>query len=205
MKKAGWKNNLEYFWIFYKWLLLAAIVVAILGGSLLSMAFSRRESALSVMLIDCHAKSSQEQIEEELYQAMQLDPGKWQIEVQTSLMFQNTHSGGYTMTSLSRFLVDVGSEKLDVCGMLEQDFLKYDEGGAFLDLRTCLTDVELRELEEGLFIAEDGRIIGIYADEFAGLRKHGCYDDGEERGVLGIINNAPHQDMAVKYMLYLAM
>ena len=108
------------------------------------------------------------------------------------------------MTSLSRFLADVGSEKLDVCGMLEGSFREYDQSGAFLDLRTVFDDTQLEALSPGLVTAEDGRIIGLYAAGLPGLQKDGCYDDPADPGIVGIVYNTKHLETAKQYLLYLA-
>ena len=100
------------------------------------------------MLLDCYTEVSDEKMEKELLQSLQLDQKKYVIEVQNSLMIDNTESGNYAMTSLSRFMSDVGSEKLDVCGMLQNSYLKYDHSRTFLDLRECFTEEQLSEIED---------------------------------------------------------
>lgn len=198
------KNNLEYFWMYFKWQIIAVLVVVVLGIHFLSTALSDKECALSIMLLDSYSQVSDEQMEQELLQALQLDENEYIIEVQNSLMLDNTEAGGYAMTSLSRFLADVGSEKLDVCGMLEETYWKYDDSATFMDLKTCLSKDQLQILEKALVYTEDGRAIGLYADKLPGLQKDGCYDSEAERGIIGIVYNTTHQEMAIKYLMYLA-
>ena len=107
------------------------------------------------------------------------------------------------MTSLSRFLADIGSEKLDVCGMLEEDFIKYDNSQTWLDLSTFL-DADMLSRLEGSFLEKDGRLIGIYADALPVLEAYDCYGIPEKRGVLGVIYNSPHKEAAEKYLQYVA-
>lgn len=197
------KNNLSYFWEFYKWQIIAVGVVAVLGIYLLCTALLKKECALSVMLLDCHTDKGQEQMERELLQALQLDKQKYTVSVQNELMISDTDAGTYAMTSLSRFLSDVGSEKLDVCGMLESDFLKYDASGTFLDLRECLDEAQLQRLQKALLVTDDGRVIGIYADGLPGMQKDGCYDAADSRGVLGVVYNTKHRETAGAYLTYL--
>lgn len=197
------KQHLEYFWSFYKWQILAAVVLAILGISLLCTALSKKECALSVMLIDCHTEVSQEQMEQELLQALGLDFDCYSVQVQNNLMFAETDSGSYAMTSLSRFLSDIGSEKLDVCAMTEQDYYKYEDSGTFLDLRNCFSEKELSALAEYTITAEGGRILGLWADLLPGMQKYGCYENGQ-RGIIGIVYNTKHVTAAKRYLLYLA-
>lgn len=197
------KNNVSCFWDFYKWQIMAALVVAVLGIYLLWHALTQKECVLSVMLLDCHSDVSEEQMEEELLQALQLDKTKYTVSVQSSLMLTDTGSGSYAMTSLSRLLADIGSEKLDVCGMLEKDFLEYEEAGTFMDLRICMGEGELGIFGDALLKTEDGRVVGIYADALPGMRKSGCYDTAAGRGVIGIVYNTKHAEKAGEYLMYL--
>lgn len=198
------KNEIAYFWEFYKWQIITAGVAAALGIYLLCTALMEKECALRVMLLDCHANVSQEQAGRELLAALQLDEKRYTVSVQNDLMISETDAGTYAMTSLSRFLSEVGSEKLDVCGMLLDDFLKYDASGTFLDLRECLDEEQLQRLADGLLVADDGRVIGIYADKLPGMLRDGCYDGADRRGVLGVIYNTKHRKMAGAYLMHLS-
>ncbi len=198
------KNDIGYFWEFYKWQIMAALVVLAAGIYLLGAALTKKECVLSVILFDCHTDIAREQMEGQLQQALGLDEKKYTVSVENSLMIADTESGSYAMTSLSRFLADIGSEKLDVCGMLEADFRTYDDAGTFLDLRECLDEKALRELGDALLVTEDGRISGIYADLLPGMQRDGCYDKAGSRGVVGVIYNTKHRDAAAEYLLYLA-
>lgn len=197
------KQHLEYFWSFYKWQILAAAVVAMLGIFLLCTALSKKECALSVMLIDCHTDAGQEQMEQDLLEAFGLDTKKYQVQVQNNLMFAETDSGSYAMTSLSRFLADIGSETLDVCAMTEQDFYKYEASGTFLDLGACFSEEELSALADYTVTAGEGRIPGLWADLLPGMQQYGCYESGQ-RGVVGIVYNTKHLEAAKRYLLFLA-
>ena len=119
-------------------------------------------------------------------------------------MFQGTDSGNYSMTSLSKFMADIGSELLDVCGMLKDDFIKYDGSDTWMDLRECLTDEQSKVLEDYFLMTDDGRAIGIMADELPILKADNCYTSTDTEAAVGIIYNTPHKEEAVKYLLYLA-
>lgn len=203
-EKKSIKNNLEYFWMYYKLPFVAGMIVAILLLYFLITTLTAKETALSVMLIDCHTEMSGEEMAEKYMDSAGLDKKKYQVQIQNNLMFQGTNSGNYSMTSLSKFMADIGSELLDVCGMLKDDFIKYDGSQTWTDLRECLTDNQMEELKDRLLTADDGRVIGILADDLPVIQTDGCYTNEETDAVIGIIYNAPHKDEAVKYLLYLA-
>ena len=203
-KKKNIKNNLEYFWTYYKLPFAAVMIVVILVLYFLFTSLTAKDTALSVMLIDCHTEMSGEKMAEEYMEAADLDQKKYQVQIQNNLMFQGTDSGNYSMTSLSKFMADIGSELLDVCGMLKDDFVKYDGSETWMDLRECLTDEQLEAMKDELLTADDGRVIGIMADDLPVMQADGCYTNEETDAAIGIIYNTPHRDEAVKYLLYLA-
>lgn len=203
-RKKNIRNSLEYFWMYYKLPFAAVLIVVIMVVYFMVISVTAKESALSVMLIDCHTEMSGEDMAEEYMKAAGTDQKKYQVQIVNNLMFHGTDSGNYSMTSLSRFMADIGSEKLDVCGMLEADFVKYDKSDTWMDLRECLTDEQMKELDGSLLTAEDGRVIGITANELPVMQKEQCYSGSESRAAIGIIYNTPHKEEAVKYLLYLA-
>lgn len=188
-----------YVWYDYKWLLLAAAVVLFAALYSLAAAFTQKETVLSVMLIDCHAGADRQEMEADYMAKASLNADSEQVNIETGLMFEDASSGSFAMTSLSRFLADVGSEKLDVCGMLEEDFVKYAKSGTWADLADILEEGELGRLSDVLLV-QDGRVIGIYADGLPGMKSFGCYDGAESRGVLGVIYNSPHKPAARSYL-----
>lgn len=203
-EKKSIKNNLEYFWMYYKLPFLAGVVVVVLVVYFLVASLTAKDTVLSVMLIDCHTEMSGEKIAEEYMEATGLNQKKYQVQIQNNLMFQGTDSGNYSMTSLSKFMADIGSELLDVCGMLKDDFIKYDGSDTWMDLRECLTDEQSKVLEDYFLMTDDGRAIGIMADELPILKADNCYTSTDTEAAVGIIYNTPHKEEAVKYLLYLA-
>lgn len=203
-KRKQIKNNLEYFWMYYKIPFSGILIVLLLALHFLFVSMTEKETALSVMLIDCHTEMSSEKMADSYMNAVGIDEKKYQVQMQTELMFQGTDSGNYTMTSLSRFMADIGSELLDVCAMQWEDFLKYDKSDTWSDLREYLTEEQSSMLEKFFVQTEDGRVIGLMADELPVLVSEGCYTNAETDAVIGIVYNSSHKEEAVRYLLYLA-
>ena len=168
--------------MYYKLPFLAGMIVVVLVLYFLITSLTAKDMVLSVMLIDAHTDVSSEKMAEEYMEA----------------------SGSYSMTSLSKFMADIGSELLDVCGMTKDDFVKYDGSQTWMDLRDCLTDEQMTVLEDKLLTTDDGRAIGIMADDLPVLKADNCYTSTDTEAAVGIIYNTPHKEEAVKYLLYLA-
>ena len=200
MKKL--KNELGYFWLYYKWQFLAVLSVVLLFLYFGVSALTEKKTVLSVMLLDCHASCSQEEMEERFLEDMGFDRKTEKVEVQSSLMLSDASSGNYAMTSLSRFLTEIGSGKLDLCGMVLQDFEKYDKSGTFLDLSLILPQELLARLENYQIRTEDGRIIGLDPKGLPVLADCGCYE--EEAAAVGIVYNTTRKEKTVEFLAYLA-
>ena len=203
MNKKNFTNKLYYLWLYYKWPLLAGLVALFVAVYSLAAVFTKKETVLSVMLIDCHTDVTPERMEADFLLDGGFDPGRQQAEFVTNLLFSDAESGSYTMTSLSRFLADIGSEKLDVCAMLEEDFLKYDNSETWMDLSSVM-EAEFLDKLEAFLVKKDGRVIGIYTDGLPVLQRYGCYGNPDSRGVLGVIYNTPHREAAEKYLRFAA-
>lgn len=195
------KNEWYYLWTLYKIPLIGvAVLILIIGGFIIS-ALKEKENRLEVMLIDSFASYSDEEMEAEYIRSNLTDASKWDILTMGSLFFSGTESGSYAMNSLSRFMADLGSEKLDVCGMEKTSFIKYQKSGSFLDLSSYLTKEELERFQGKFLITEDGKKIGIYASALPRLSKWGCYENTENPGVIGIIYNSKHKEEAKRYLI----
>ena len=204
MNRDKIKNQLYYFWSFYKWIIIAVGIAVALVVYFLAARLTEKETALSVMLMDCHTEVSDEQMNQDFASAVGLDQKKYAVSIQNLLMISEEEGGNYTMTCLARFFSDIGSEKLDVCGMLEQDFEKYDNADTWMELSDCFTEEELEVLSDQLYLDAEGIPIGLYADTLPVMAEYGCYDSEDSRGVIGIIYNTQRKDMAVSYLKYLA-
>ena len=204
MAKNTFGHEIRDRWSFFKWQITAGLIVLALALHFGWVHFHQRETYVSVMLLDCHSSLTQDQIQEGLEEGMGIDTGKSQVEVQSTLMLSDQSSGTYQMTSLSRFLADLGSEKLDVCGMLLEDFETYEPAGTWMDLNGVLPVVSEERLSEYLLRAEDGRIIGIRAEGLPGLGGLDCYASKDVAAAVGILYNTKRIEPAVRLLEFLA-
>lgn len=204
MKKEKIKNQLWYFWSFYKWIIVAVAIAAALVLYFVAAKLTEKENVLSVMLMDCHTQVSDEQMNSDFGGYMGLDQKKYGINIQNSLMISDGESGNYTMSCLAKFLAEVGNAGLDACGMLESDFANYDQADTWMALEECFTLEELEKLSAYVYRGKDGEAVGLYADGLPVLAQYGCYESGDSRAVVGIIYNTQHKDTAVSYLKYLA-
>lgn len=185
--------------MYYKLPFLAVLAVVLIAAYWVSAAAGEKESAFKALLLDSHAGTQEEILNEEFRTYAGIEDSR-EVSILTSFLFSDSSTGTYAMTSLSRFYVEVGNEELDVCGMLEADFKNYAKADCFMDLRKCLKPEMLDELE-GFLYWRSGIPIGIYAEALPGLKSAECYENG--KAIIGIIYNSRHVETAAQYLEYL--
>lgn len=199
-KDKNLRGKAEYIWNYYKIPIVVAIIVVLIAGSFVVTAMKQKEQALHVMLVDCHTSVDEAAMERDFIEYANIDTNQYDVLIDTEFMFDQS-AGNFSMTSLSRFYADIGDKKLDVSGMLENDFINYCKTDCFLDLTEHFTKQQITDLDEYLY--RDGeKILGIYTTGLPLLSDMECYTS--DKAVLGIVYNTEHLDQAVDYLLYAA-
>ncbi len=200
--QGDWKKKLEYFWMYYKIPLFAALFVLAAAGYFLYTKATEKEYALNAMLLDVHTDVAEGILEEEFAAYAGIDTKKYDVLIATSLLLADGTSN-YAMACQSRFYGLVGAGELDVGMMLEENFASFAGADAFLDLREVFTEEELAAFPE-LYRDSGGRVLGVYGDELAKIREIDGYADPDTRSVAGIIYNSRHMETAKQFLLYLS-
>lgn len=202
MKQGTWRKRLEYFWMYYKLPFLVAVGVIVAVSYFAYAKATEKDYALNAMLVDIHTDVQEGMLEREFAEYAGIDTDKYEVEISTSLLFSDASSGNYAMTSLAKMYTQIGTEDLDVCMLLEQDFEEYAQADSFLDLREVFTEEELERFPE-LYEDSDGRVLGVYGDELAKIREIDGYSDDTQRCAAGIVYNTRHKETAAEFLRYL--
>ena len=180
MKQGNWRKKLEYFWMYYKIPFLAVLGVCVVIVYFGYAKITEKEYAFNAILLDIHTNAQEEMLEEEFADYAGIDTEEYDVLISTSLLFSDSSSGNYAMTSLARLYTQIGTEELDVCMMLENDFTEYAGADAFMDLR---------------------EVLGVYNEGLDKIQEIGGYSD--ETSVAGILYNTKHVDTAKQFLEYL--
>nr|WP_305181696.1 hypothetical protein [uncultured Schaedlerella sp.] len=202
MKQGMWKKRLEYFWMYDKVPFLAVLTGAVIVLCFVYTKVTEKEYAFNAMLLDVHTNAREETLAEEYAEYAGINTKKYEVLISTSLLFSDASSGNYAMSSLARFYSLIGTEELDACMMLEEDFRKYAKADSFLDLRELFTEEELEDFPE-LYTDGTGRVLGIYGDTLPGIEEIEGYQDPDTRCLAGVIYNTRHPGNAKKFLEYL--
>lgn len=195
------KDKLGYFWMYYKLPLIAAVIFCCVLCSFGWNIVSQKESVLNVMLVDSHSPVEGQKMADAFAEASGIDKSRYEVNIQTTYLFEDASFRTYEMAGRSKFYADIGNKELDVCAMLEKDFAQYAQSGGFLSLSSVLSEEQIKELGDGIY-KQSGEVYGIYVDSLKGNVLSGCYEDAGSQGVIGIIYNTPHLEQAVRYLEY---
>lgn len=198
--EGSWKKKLEYFWMYYKLPLFAVVGACLIIGYFAYAKAAEKEAAFSAMLLDIHTDVQEEVLAEEFADYAGIDTKKYEVSVSTSLLLSDSTSGSYTMASLAKFYTQIGTESLDVCMMLKDDFITYAESDSFMDLREVFTEEELEKFSE-LYTDAEGQVLGIYGTDLPKIQEIEGYE--KESSVVGILYNTEHVDTAKLFLEYL--
>ncbi len=186
--------------MYYKIPFIAVIVVCAAAAALIHAKLSEKDCVLQAILFDIHTDVTEEELQEEFASYAEIDTGKYEVLISTSLLLSDAASGNYAMTSLSKFYAATGTGELDVCMMQEEDFLKYAESDSFLDLREVFTEEKLAEFPK-LYTDSEGRVLGIFGDGLQRIEEAGGYEGQES--IAGIMYNSEHKENAASFLEYL--
>ena len=194
------KNNAQYFWMYFKLPFCAALILIVVFTCFLVARATGKDRVFQALLFDVHTQTSERELERGFADYAGIDLKQNRIDISTSLLLADATSN-YAMTSLSRFYTLVGTEELDFAMMYEEDFSKFSNADAFLDLRELLTGTELSRFPK-LYTASDGAVLGVYGNELPMIRAMDGYSTGVE-SVAGIPYNTQHPETARQFLLYL--
>lgn len=202
-QKCTWKNRIEYFWMYYKIPVFAGIIAVWILISFLSALLQQKEEVLNVILFDSHSEMSGEKMAEKYMEEMGMDNNNYDVTIQNSYFLEDSASNTYAMAGMSDFYAAVGTEKLDVCGMLEEEFANYVKSGCYVDLSNYLTAEQMQQIENRLYRTDDGKVYGIYVNGLLKMQESGSYLHDEKKAIIGIIYNTPHLEEALCYVKYM--
>lgn len=198
-KRRITKDSLSYFWMYYRIPVILAVIFAVIAVSFVRTALTQKPAALQVMLLDSHISEGGSQIADGFASDAGIDQKKYDVTVVTDRILDGSGSG-YQMGSLADLYTEIGNSNLDVCAMTEDDFAKYSDADAFLDLRDIFTEEELKQFS-GVYTDGSGRVTGVRCDDAPKIQKSGGYEGTV--AYAGILYNSEHRDEAVRFMRWL--
>lgn len=239
LKHGTPKQKLQYFWDYYRWHVIATIIVVVCAGSLIYHFATYKEDAFLAAILNSTELEPAEDYASKFMDYAGLDPAGCKVSFDPSISITFDVSSPtalaevyYNSREKLNMLMTAG--ELDVIVSNDELFEHFANAGTFCDLRTYLSQEQLaayapylyyvdKPLMEQISMAErnlddtfhpeipdpakpelmeEPIPVGIHVEDNEELTQS-FYIRGEGPVVLGIISNAPHPDVTVKYIEYL--
>lgn len=201
MKKDS-KKKIQYIWDYYKFPILAAIVVLGILITFLVRHFTAKESLLYLALVNVTAGTElTEALGDGFLDACGYDTGRNQVYYYKDLYLAGADEevdSQYAYISRLKIMSLVDAEQLDVVLMDQKALDSFTESGYLCDLEALLAEKlpdRLGSLKDSLTPGRQGLLL----DESPLIREAGFSGSV----YLGILENSTHTDAAVRYVNYL--
>lgn len=229
MKGKPLKERLAYFWEYYKWYVIIAVVAVLLLTQTIVNIANTKESVMEGLLLDGTAPLDAPAIVYDFYAQEGIDPDKQEAVFNTGFSLDSSMPEVVSNTYQTIF-ARVGAEDLDFIMGYEYAIqrLAYGSGGMFADLRDVFSPETLASMEGCLYYI-DGAVanyidenpmeeiplpdpfhpeamedpIPVAVDITACKEFSSVYYSPDKNVYISVVVNAPHKDLAVRYISFL--
>ncbi len=157
MKDRSFKDKFEYFWEYYKFHALGIIVGVAVIIAIIRSIVSYREYAISIIMVNPDNIVTEElapEWESDLAEILQINTGKEQIYIDTSISVGNNTPQQLEYSALQKLVAFFTSRTADVFISNTPLFEEYSQNGNLSDLRNYYTDEELEALSDIIYYTD---------------------------------------------------
>lgn len=160
MKHGTPKQKLEYFWLYYKWHVIIAVVAIVAISTFIYEEVTRKETALYALFLNSLvlAEDSAEAYKQCFLDTTEINSDEYEIMVDTSLYLQPGSMDENTYTAVQKVGVYVAAGEIDLIGADPAAFEYYGYLGYLADLRKTLTPEQI-ERYSPYFYYIDGEVL----------------------------------------------
>lgn len=159
LKGKGVKAHVSWFWSYYKWPVAIIILSLILVISVVYSIVTRKPEAANVIMLNVEGQSSllnTDPIVEDIADKADVDLDEYSISLDMS---GHLTPGGATDSAeigqQERIVTYISAKNLDVLACDAYNFVSYANIGAFVDLRTVLSDEEIEKYEPYFYYVDE--------------------------------------------------
>lgn len=141
LKNAGFKKKLSYFIYYYKWHVIAGILVVVGVCSVIYEVATHKDTAFYAVMLNATQMGEQtEEYNQKFHEFAGIDTNQHETIFDTSIRIDNSDASlsDVTVTSTQKLMVYVAAAEIDVMVTDSGSFEKYANSSSFYDLRTVL-------------------------------------------------------------------
>lgn len=143
LKNAGFKKKLSYFTYYYKWHVIAGILVILGVASIIYEMATHKDTAFyAVMMNATEIEEPAAEFNGGFLEYAGIDTNEYETIFDTSIRVDNTNAGlsDVTVTSTEKLMVYVAAAEIDVMVTDSASIEKYANSSSFYDLRDILSE-----------------------------------------------------------------
>lgn len=167
LKNGTPKQKLAYFWYYYKWHVIIALVVIIMIVSFVKQLTDRKDPAFYAVMLNAslldQMTSEQPDFVTDFAEKEGIDLNTSDITFDTSIRIVEDSMDETSSTSSQKLMVYVAANELDCMITDFTSFQKYANSSMFHDLRDILTDEQIQALEPYFYYVDREVVLAIEA------------------------------------------
>ena len=167
LKNGTPRQKLAYFWYYYKWHVIIALVVIIMIVSFIKQLTDRKDPAFYAVMLNAslldQMTSEQPDFVTDFAEKEGIDLNTSDITFDTSIRIVEDSMDETSITSSQKLMVYVAANELDCMITDFTSFQKYANSSMFHDLRDILTDEQIQALEPYFYYVDREVVLAIEA------------------------------------------
>lgn len=149
-KDMSLEGKLKYFWGYYKFHVIIAVIALIMAGTLIHDVTTSKDYSFYAIMFNSN-QLSEESMVTSFAEYADLDTGNYQCVIDTASKISMRSYSQYDMAVAQKMVALVQARELDTVMMDSSLFYNYALSELFADLRTVLTEEELSKYKDNLY------------------------------------------------------
>lgn len=150
LKHGTFKEKFTYFLDYYKWYVIAAVLVLCFAGSLIYQTVTQKDRAIFVALLNVYELEPAEEYPNRFAEYAGLDPETYEVFFDTSMHMDSSDLTAYdenTMATTQKLMVYLAAKEIDILVASESTTNSYAYNEMFYDLSALLSEEQYEKYE----------------------------------------------------------
>ena len=202
MKDKDFKAKWDYFWDYYKFHVMTAVVALIFIISGIKNMVNEKPTFLSVILVNSTPASLENTMAEDFMETIGVDPTENVCFVDTTAVLNPDNIDQVAVATTQKITANIAAKELDVLGADYNTFFQYAGQDVFADLSAYYSKEDLDAMGDNVLYMDAGYIEYIASDEYQDYLTNGTFDKSNKYAVLcddaaktGNYTNLPKEEM----------
>ncbi len=165
LKHGTPQQKLQYFWDYYKWHTIVAILVITAIVYVIHFYATRKEEMFCGAILNCYALENADAYNQGFVSYCGYDPEDYSAFIDSTVNVNFEEFDANSSASAEKLSMYIAANQLDVIVAEEDIFSHYAYGGVFNDIRTALTEEEVAEYESRFYYVDLPLVEATYKAE----------------------------------------